>query len=54
MAKIVVPDASILIKWALNSPDENSRDNAMAFLNAWLGGRVAWTASRSLTFRKRL
>jgi hypothetical protein len=40
MAEIVVPDASILIKWALNSPDENSRDNAMAFLNAWIEGKV--------------
>lgn len=40
MPEIVVPDVSVLLKWAFNSPDETDRDKALSFLNAWLDGRV--------------
>ena len=40
MIEIIVPDASVLLKWAFRSPDESDKDNAIAFLNAWLDGKV--------------
>ncbi len=40
MIDIVVPDASVLLKWAFTSPDESDRDNALAFLNMWKDGVV--------------
>jgi len=40
MIEIIVPDASVLLKWAFKSADENDKDNAMSFLNAWLDGKV--------------
>lgn len=39
MAEIVIPDASVLLKWAFKS-EEGDRDNAIAFLNAWMDGRI--------------
>ena len=36
---LVVPDASVLLKWALRSPDEAERDAAIALRAAWLEGR---------------
>lgn len=38
--EIVIPDASVLLKWAFHSPDEKDRDSAISFLNAWLDGKV--------------
>lgn len=35
---VVVPDASVLIKWALESAEENDRDRALAVRDAWLSG----------------
>ncbi|MBI4687910.1 MAG: type II toxin-antitoxin system VapC family toxin [Nitrospirae bacterium] len=40
MTQIIVPDASVLLKWAFASSEENDSDNALAFLNAWLDGKV--------------
>jgi predicted nucleic acid-binding protein len=40
MPEIVVPDASVLLKWAFNSPDETDRDKALKLLYTWLDGRV--------------
>lgn len=40
MKKIIVPDASVLLKWAFNFPDEDNRENALSFLDSWLEGRV--------------
>ena len=35
---VLVPDASVLLKWALQSSEEG-RDLALALKDAWLGGR---------------
>ncbi len=40
MTETIVPDASVLLKWAFNSPDEGDRDNAILLLNAWIDGKV--------------
>lgn len=40
VTEIFVPDASVLLKWAFNSPDEGDRDNAIGLLNAWVDGKV--------------
>lgn len=36
---IIVPDASVILKWAFHSPDEQSRDKALDILNFWLAGK---------------
>jgi len=33
---LVVPDASVLLKWVLRSPDEEGRDHALELRDAWL------------------
>jgi predicted nucleic acid-binding protein len=33
---IIVPDASVLLKWVLASPDEEDRSPALALKSAWL------------------
>jgi predicted nucleic acid-binding protein len=40
MIEIIVPDASVLLKWAFHSPHESDRDHALVFLEAWLQGEV--------------
>ena len=35
---LVVPDASVLLKWALRSNDEPDRDRALALRAAWIDG----------------
>jgi predicted nucleic acid-binding protein len=40
MTEIIVPDASVLLKWAFHSPDEQDRDSAIALLHAWIAGKV--------------
>lgn len=35
---LVVPDASVLLKWVLRSDDEDDRDRALALKTAWLAG----------------
>jgi predicted nucleic acid-binding protein len=38
---ILVPDASVLLKWVLESDDEQDRDRALEIREAWLSGRCA-------------
>ena len=35
---LVVPDASVILKWALASEDEEDRDRALALREAWVAG----------------
>jgi predicted nucleic acid-binding protein len=37
---VVVPDASVLLKWVLRSSDEDDRSPALALKAAWLEGAV--------------
>ena len=39
MKEIIVPDASILLKWAFDTPDESYKHKAVSFLNAWIDGK---------------
>ena len=38
---ILVPDTSVLLKWAIESKDETDRDRALELRDAWLSGRCA-------------
>lgn len=38
--EFVVPDASVILKWVLPAPDEESRDTSLALKDAWLDGRI--------------
>jgi predicted nucleic acid-binding protein len=40
MTEVIVPDASVILKWAFRSPDEHDSDKALLFLNAWIDGKV--------------
>lgn len=40
MKKITVLDASVILKWAFNTPEENYRDSALELLHAWLNGKI--------------
>jgi predicted nucleic acid-binding protein len=40
LIQTIVPDASVLLKWALRSDDEADTDNALTILSAWLEGRI--------------
>src|SRR5215831_15218332 len=35
----LVPDASVLLKWVMDSEDEEDRDRALEIREAWLSGR---------------
>ena len=37
---IIIPDASVILKWAFHSPEEQDLDKAMDILNLWLEGKV--------------
>jgi predicted nucleic acid-binding protein len=37
---VIVPDASVILKWAFPSPDEQGHDKALDILNFWLEGKV--------------
>lgn len=37
-AALFVPDASVILKWAFRSADENDCDKALELLNRWLAG----------------
>lgn len=39
---LFVPDASVILKWAFRSPDEQDGDKALALLNRWLAGNCAF------------
>ncbi len=36
---VIVPDTSVLLKWVLESSDEEDRDRALEIRNSWLAGR---------------
>ena len=36
---VIVPDASVVLKWVLDSPDEADRTQALALRSAWLEGQ---------------
>jgi predicted nucleic acid-binding protein len=38
-APFIVPDASVLLKWVLDSPDEADRTHALALRSAWIEGQ---------------
>jgi len=40
MQKLIVPDASVILKWTFSSPNEHNRDKALNILNAWISGRI--------------
>jgi predicted nucleic acid-binding protein len=37
-SSLFVPDASVILKWAFDSPDEPDGDKALVLLNKWLAG----------------
>jgi predicted nucleic acid-binding protein len=37
-SSLFVPDASVILKWAFESPDEPDGDKALELLNRWLAG----------------
>ncbi len=38
---LIVPDASVILKWAFQSPDEQDSDKALELLGRWLGGNCS-------------
>jgi predicted nucleic acid-binding protein len=36
---VIVPDASVLLKWSLDSHDEKDQEKALAIRHGWLAGR---------------
>ncbi len=36
---VMVPDASVLLKWALKSREEEDRDKALSLRESWLSGK---------------
>jgi predicted nucleic acid-binding protein len=38
---LFVPDASVIMKWAFRSPDEQDADKALDLLNLWLAGNCS-------------
>ena len=44
MSRLVVPDASIIVKWALPSAGEPAADHALALLTEWQVGAIALVA----------
>jgi predicted nucleic acid-binding protein len=40
MERLVVPDASVILKWALRCTDEKDSEHALALLGAWLEGET--------------
>lgn len=37
---VVVPDASVILKWMLQGPEEEARDASLALRDAWLEGAL--------------
>lgn len=37
--RIIVPDASVILKWVIPAPDENGRGKALYLLEGWLDER---------------
>jgi predicted nucleic acid-binding protein len=37
---VIIPDASVILKWAFRSPEEQHLEKALAILNHWCEGKV--------------
>jgi len=37
-SNLYVPDASVILKWVFDTPDEADRDAALMLLNSWVAG----------------
>ncbi len=37
---VIVPDASVILKWVFRSPEEQHLENALTILNHWCEGKV--------------
>jgi len=37
-SNIYVPDASVILKWVIDTPDEADRDSALMLLKSWVAG----------------
>lgn len=37
-SNLYVPDASVILKWIFDAPEEEDRDAALSLLNAWVAG----------------
>ena len=48
--RIVVPDASVVLKWVDRLPGEKDRERADALLDAWLSGRLDIVVPRLWAF----
>ncbi len=49
-ARLVVPDASVILKWVDRIPGEKDRERADALLDAWLDGRLEIVVPRLWAF----
>jgi predicted nucleic acid-binding protein len=38
---VIVPDASVILKWVVESKDEQDQDRALEIRDAWIAGRCA-------------
>ena len=47
---VVVPDASVLLKWGLNPSGEDDQEQAALLQNEWLDGRIALLLPRIWAF----
>lgn len=50
MRSLVVPDASVILKWGFKAPEERDRDEAAKILDAWLDGKLAILLPRLWAF----
>ncbi|MBM4278437.1 MAG: type II toxin-antitoxin system VapC family toxin [Deltaproteobacteria bacterium] len=37
---VIIPDASVILKWAFRSPEEQHQEKALTILNDWCEGKV--------------
>jgi predicted nucleic acid-binding protein len=49
-SSLFVPDASVILKWAFNSPDEEDADKALDFLGRWLDGKCEFIVPKLWAF----
>ncbi len=40
MATLIIPDASVIVSWVFQTPDEPENERARDLLKEWIGGRV--------------
>jgi predicted nucleic acid-binding protein len=49
-SSLFVPDASVILKWAFNSPDEEDADKALDILDRWLDGKCEFIMPKLWAF----